>query len=105
MIQGDGIPFLKNFTGIASAKGQWLPFQRDASAGAGWAGEQVEGSVLGPPDAGHLGGCRLALPCLWGQLPWGHPLVSLQEPSSSLNPSYPQAQSCVMQMHTCVPAP
>lgn len=50
---GDNFPFLKNFTGIAGAKGQWLRFQRDAGAGAGWAGEQVERSILAAPHARH----------------------------------------------------
>lgn len=91
---GDNFPFLKNFTGIAGVRGQQLRFQR--AAGAGWAGEQVEGSILGAPHTGHPVGPQAGTPSRQGScpLPWpppprGCPPAHQQEPSPSPDPSYP----------------
>lgn len=106
-IRGDNFPFLKNFTGIAGVRGQQLQFQRAASAG--WAGEQVEGSILGAPQAGHPAGLQAGTPSPQGScpLPWpppprGRPPAHQQEPSPSPDSSYPPARSHVTQLHTRV---
>lgn len=93
-IRAANFPFPKNFTGIAGVKGQLGRFQRDASTRAGWAAEQLEGSILGEPtqlqagthsgthvDGGFSLWPRCALPAVLG--------VLQPEPS----------RSCTVQIH------
>lgn len=87
-IRAANFPFPKNFTGIAGVKGQLGRFQRDASTRAGWAAEQLEGSILGEPtqlQAGTHSGTHVD-----GGSRCGHAVLCQQcWESSSPNPPVP----------------